>query len=207
MEGPRTGYDEKLAHILSGAASLFAEKGYHQASMRDIGRKTGVSLSGLYHYVQSKEELLFLIQDRCFGTVLSKLERLLEGVEDPSERLRLLIENHLGFFVNAMDEMKVLSHEADSLTGRYRRRVNGKKTRYARVVDEILGSLRPANQAMDRRVATFAFFGMINWIYTWYRPERDAPVTELVNDFHRLFLRGYLGAESPSAPTVAGVAE
>lgn len=199
MEAPRAGYDEKLAHILSGAAAVFAEKGYHRASMRDVGRKTGVSLAGLYHYVSGKEELLFLIQDRCFATVLEQLDRLLDGETDPEERLRLLLENHLGFFVNAMDEMKVLSHEAGSLTGEYRQRVNAKKKRYTQLCEEILASIRPGeDQAIDRRVATFALFGMMNWIYTWYRPERDEPVTDLVDDLQQLFLRGYLGLEASS---------
>src|SRR5215210_4171661 len=81
MTDERSAYDEKLESILRTAASIFAEKGYHQASIRDIARATGVSLSGLYYYFDSKEELLFLIQDHAFGTLTGNLERMLEGVE------------------------------------------------------------------------------------------------------------------------------
>ena len=63
-------YDQKLEFILRTAARIFAEKSYHSTSMRDISRATNVSLAGLYHYCKSKEELLFLIQDNCFGRVL-----------------------------------------------------------------------------------------------------------------------------------------
>src|SRR5690606_2592765 len=145
----------------------------------------------LYYYVRSKEELLFLIQDHCFGTVLENVERLLEGETDPVRRLRLFVENHVRFFVNNMRQMKVLSHEAASLSGEYRRRVQAKKRRYAARGRSVLVERRPVSSLMDPRVATFALFGMLNWIYNWSHPDRDVPVAELADGFSRLFLQGW----------------
>jgi AcrR family transcriptional regulator len=191
MSEERSAYDEKLESILRTSAAIFAEKGYHQASIRDIARATGVSLSGLYYYFESKEELLFLIQDHAFGTLLSNLERLLEGVEEPHRRLRILMENHLRYFIHNMAEMKVLSHESESLTGDYRTQVNAKKRRLTEVAAEILSELRP-REDVDLRVATFAMFGMMNWLYNWYRPGMDVPLEKLVDDLSSIFLDGYL---------------
>ena len=121
-------YDQKLVHVLKTSARVFANKGYHSTSMRDISRATKMSLSGLYYYFKSKEELLFLIQDYCFSTVIDDCHRLLAGVDDPVRRLKLLIENHLNYFVHNMSEMKVLSHEGESLAGdRYQHVANKKK--------------------------------------------------------------------------------
>lgn len=198
MTDERSAYDEKLESILRTAASIFAEKGYHQASIRDIARATGVSLSGLYYYFNSKEELLFLIQDHAFGTLLDSLERQLEGLSDPHRRLRILIENHLRYFIGAKAEMKVLSHESESLTGDFRRRVNAKKRRLTEVAMEILRELRPDGD-VDLRVATFAMFGMMNWLYNWHNPGVDVPVERLVDDMYRIFTHGFLpeGAQVP----------
>ncbi|HVH11626.1 MAG TPA: TetR/AcrR family transcriptional regulator [Longimicrobium sp.] len=193
MTDERSAYDEKLESILRTAAQIFAEKGYHQASIRDIARATGVSLSGLYYYFNSKEELLFLIQDHAFGTLLANLERLLEGVSEPHRRLRILMENHLRYFIANTHEMKVLSHEAEALTGDYRRRVNAKKRRLTEIAMEILGELRPEGD-IDPRVATFAMFGMMNWLYNWHRPERDVPLDRIVDDMYRIFVEGFLPA-------------
>jgi AcrR family transcriptional regulator len=88
-------YDKKLEHILRTSAQIFAEKSYHSTSMRDISRATGVSLAGLYHYCKSKEELLFLIQDHCFGRVLESLEGRIKDIDDPLAELRIFIDNHL----------------------------------------------------------------------------------------------------------------
>ena len=76
-------HDQKLEFILRTAARIFAEKSYHSTSMRDISRATDVSLAGLYHYCKSKEELLFLIQDNCFGRVLERLEQRLAEASEP----------------------------------------------------------------------------------------------------------------------------
>ena len=64
-------YDQRLARLLTAAARVFAEKGYHPTSMRELARETGMSLAGIYHYVAGKDELLYLIQRRCFTQVLS----------------------------------------------------------------------------------------------------------------------------------------
>jgi TetR/AcrR family transcriptional regulator, cholesterol catabolism regulator len=208
MKEERTAYDEKLASILSVAARIIAEKGYHQASIRDIARATGVSLSGLYYYFDSKEELLFLIQDHAFGTLVESLDRQLAGVTEPQRRLRILMENHLRYFLANKAEMKVLSHEAESLTGEYRRRVNAQKRRLTEVASGILAELRPEGD-VDLRVATFSMFGMMNWLYNWHRPEVDPPVEKLVDDMYRIFVSGFLpdGAAIADGARAAGAAE
>ena len=188
-------YDQKLLHVLKTSAEVFAEKGFHSTSMRDISRATKMSLSGLYYYFKSKEELLFLIQDHCFTTIIDDCRMLLEGVDDPVRRLKLLIENHLNYFVNNMHEMKVLSHEANSIGRELFRKINTKKRQYVDLVMELLGEIARENrvESIDIRVATFSLFGMMNWIYNWYDPRKDVDVEGLSSNITRLFLSGFLG--------------
>lgn len=190
MSQESTAYDQKLESILRTAASVFAERGYHRASIRDISRATGVSLAGLYYYFQSKEELLFLIQDHALEQLIGGAEERVVGVTDPRERLRRLMENHLRYFVQNMPEMKVLSHEAESLGGEYRTRVEARKRRLTMLAREILREIDPQSP-LDERVSAFALFGMMNWIYVWYQPERDVDVDRLVHDMTEIFMRGY----------------
>jgi AcrR family transcriptional regulator len=191
-----TRYDQKLEFILRTSARIFAGKGYHSTTMRDISRETQVSLSGLYHYCRSKEELLFLIQDNCFGRVLERLQERLQETAEPIEKLRLVIENHLSFFAANMAEMKVLSHEADSLAGEMHAHVSDKKQQYTQLVRQILSEAQQAQggeaQKIDLTVATYALFGMMNWIYNWYDPRGLLSVTDLVENLTRLFLSGFL---------------
>ena len=192
-------YDQKLEFILRTAARIFAEKSYHSTSMRDISRATSVSLAGLYHYCKSKEELLFLIQDNCFGRVLERLEERLLEVEDPIAKLGIFIENHLSFFAANMSEMKVLSHEAESLEGELYTHVSTRKDKYTRLARKILQEVqnsRQNKQPVDLTVATYALFGMMNWIYNWYDPHGKLNVNDLAQHLTKLFLGGF----APGAP-------
>src|SRR5947207_11353624 len=204
-------YDKKLELILRTTARIFAEKSFHSTSMRDISRATRVSLAGLYHYCKSKEELLFLIQDHCFGRVLQRLEERLQGELDPIAKLRIFIDNHLSFFAANMAEMKVLSHEAESLAGDLHEHVSTRKRQYTRTARKILsevqqtvgsgsesraprrnGQLKKPSKPVDLTVATYALFGMMNWIYNWYDPRGKLSVSQLVDNITRLFLSGFL---------------
>src|SRR6476469_10027021 len=193
-----TKYDQKLEFILRNAARIFADKNYHSTTMRDISRATNVSLAGLYHYCKSKEELLFLIQDNCFGRVLESLEERLRTEPDPLARLRIFIENHLSFFAANMSEMKVLSHEAESLRGDLYTHVSTRKDKYTKLARQILRDVqtsRENQQPIDLTVATYALFGMMNWIYNWYDPSGKLTVNQLVDNITNLFLRGFLTSE------------
>jgi AcrR family transcriptional regulator len=195
---PQSKYDQKLVHVLKTSAAIFAEKGYHSTSIRDIARATEMSLSGLYYYFKSKDELLFLIQDYCFSTVIEDCHKLLDGVDDPVHRLKLLIENHLHYFVHNMNEMKVLSHEANSISGDLFKKVNSKKRQYVDLVMALLEEIAREHRVrgVDLRVATFSLFGMMNWIYNWYNPRKDVNVAGLARNITRIFLSGLLGDKS-----------
>src|SRR5580658_4112929 len=111
---PATRVDRRLEHILEHATEVFCLKGYDGASMRDLSRATGMSLAGLYHYCESKERLLFLIQKHTFTTILEKLKARLENVTDPEQRIRIFVLNHLEYFVSNQQGLKVLSHEDEA---------------------------------------------------------------------------------------------
>jgi len=187
--------DQKLEALLSSAAREFALRGYDRTSMRDLARASGISLAGVYYYVQSKEELLFLIQSRNFEAVIAGMRDALRGVTDPVERLQRFIDNHLDYFATHMAEMKVLSREADALEGEFLQRVNDMKRQYTRALMDVLADIErthgPAHA--NRRVAAYSLFGMINWIYTWYDPLGDVGVELLSQNVCRLFLGGYVG--------------
>ncbi len=193
-------YEDKLERLLSISAEVFAAKGYHNASIRDISKKAGVSLSGLYYYFSSKDELLFKIQDRAFRGVIEELGHKLEGQKhDPEEKLRILIHNHVSFFAQDMASMKVISHEYDSLRGKYRDEIRALRLRYSDIVTEILREVRRSSGGGDTaplNVATYALFGMMNWIYAWYRPGSTVSVDRLAEHLYKLFAAGFIGEAS-----------
>lgn len=192
-------YDERLEHLLATAARVFAEKGYHPTTMRDLARATGMSLAGMYYYVPSKDDLLYLIQERCFQQVLNGAEAAVEQASDPSERLRRFIRYHVTFFASNMDAMKVLSHEADVLDTERDGAIAALKRRYVNFLTGLLDALGIETKEPAGHVAGFALFGMMNWIYTWYHPEGAVDPGALADVFSDIFLHGVLDTSSTSA--------
>ena len=189
--------DDRLQQLVRTTTTIFAERGYHATSMRDLSRASGMSLAGIYHYVRSKHELLFLIQDQCFAEVHAGAVGALEGVTDPEERVRAFIRHHLVFFTGHMDKMKVLSHEDDELEGTMRQQIRERKRAYVDLLTSLLHEVdhRPVNPV----VAGYTLFGMMNWIYTWYNPAGAIRPEQLAGDVARLFLYGYLPATRHAA--------
>jgi len=168
---PTSRYDKRLAEILVHATQVFREKGYEAASMRDLSRATGMSLAGLYYYFESKERLLFLIQKHTFTTIVVRLKAKLKGVEDPEQRIRVFILNHLEYFLANPAAMKVLSHEAEVLKNGFAAELAAIKREYYRTCVTLLEEFkRPHNLNFSTRIAVLSLFGMMNWIYTWHNP-------------------------------------
>jgi len=192
---PRERFDRRLEEILAHATAVFCDKGYDAASMRDLSRATGMSLAGLYYYFESKEKLLYLIQKHAFETILTSLRGRLEGIMDPEQRLRLLIQNHLEYFLANQKAMKVLSHEDEVLKNGYGTEVRAIKRAYYRVCLGLVEDLMSARGVKSSaRIAVLGLFGMMNWIYTWYNPRVDADAGVLARQMSDIFLSGALGA-------------
>ena len=191
---PQREPQEKLQLILRHAAHVFCEKGYEGASIRDISRTSGVSLAGLYHYIKSKQELLYLIQIHTFKTIVARLEKSLAGVTEPVERLRILVHNHLDYFLQHPVEMKVLAHEDEALEGAYRKEVLEVKRRYVEIALGIFEQMRRTGAArrLNPRVAVLSLFGMMNWTYTWHREEVDPQADALADTIAGMFLHGVM---------------
>jgi AcrR family transcriptional regulator len=183
------------------AMRIFAERGFHATSMRDLSKASGMSLAGIYHYVRSKHELLFLIQDQCFAEVTSGAEQALAPLTDPEERVRAFICHHVLFFTGHMDKMKVLSHEDDELEGTMGERIRKRKRTYVDLLTQLLTAV--GHEGMTPRVATYALFGMMNWIYTWYNPSGSITPAQLADELAQLFLNGYLPSNRNAAGLVA----
>ena len=192
---PESRFDQRLASILQHATEVFYEKGYEGASMRDLSRSSGMSLSGLYHYFESKEKLLYLIQKHTFSTIVERLRARLDEIADPEQRIRAFILNHLEYFLANRKAMKVLSHEADALKNGFGAEIAAIKREYYRICVELLEGFKHAKRLeFSSRMAVLSLFGMMNWIYTWYKPRIDGDAQELAREMGDIFLRGICAA-------------
>jgi AcrR family transcriptional regulator len=192
-------YDRKLVEILRTAAAVFAEVGFDPASIRMVADRADISVAGLYYYVHSKEELLYLIQYHVFDGLVRRFDTdsaqmLADGGEAarPEARLFRFIHNHLDHFLADMDSLTVCTRELRRLNGDYLQEVEALQRAYFSQAFEIFQELCSSHDGvqMDPRTATLAMFGAINWVSTWYNPASDKSARELAGELVNLYLRG-----------------
>jgi TetR/AcrR family transcriptional regulator, cholesterol catabolism regulator len=194
-----TRFDRRLAEILDYATEVFAEKGYEGASMRDLSRLSGISLAGLYYYFESKEKLLYIIQQHTFTTIIERLRDRLTTSSDPEQRIRIFVQNQVEYAVAKQKAMTVLSHEDDVLKNNYGAELAAIKREYYRIcfglVEDFLKAQGakpslPKGATVSTRTAVMGLFGMMNWLYTWYNPRVDPGAEVIAREIADIFLQG-----------------
>jgi len=206
-----TRFDRRLAEILDCATEIFASKGYEGASMRDLSRLSGISLAGLYYYFDSKEKLLYFIQHHTFTTIIEHLRTRLAASDNPEERLRIFVQNHVDYAIAKTKAMKVLSHEDDVLKDSYGAELAAIKREYYRICVALVDDLAKAEGLelgarghIGTRTAVMGLFGTMNWLYTWYNPRVDPDVQTLAREIGDVFLHGVRGGGMAGARSQTG---
>jgi AcrR family transcriptional regulator len=190
-----TNPNPNLDEILVRSARLMAHRGYHGTSMRDLAGVTRRSLSGLYHYFASKEDLLYLINKRGFSSLLDIAEDLRRAELGPTKALKGLIARHIGFFVDHLDEMRVMMFGTLELSKDRGREINRLKEAYRQNVQEIVQAYIADARGSGLSEAelarkTYLLFGMMNWIFGWYSSGAHGTPVDLADDIFRTFTKG-----------------
>jgi AcrR family transcriptional regulator len=169
----RARYDRRQQEVIDRAAHVFAEQGYHATSMNDLIEATGLTSGGLYHYIGSKEELLFMILDGLMEPLLARIDEILSEQAPASEQLRRVVSAWMAHVESHLDHMKVFQQErlvAES--GPYWKQVRERRKTFERLLDDLLARLEAEGElrVADRKLALFALLGMVNWTTQWYDP-------------------------------------
>ncbi len=191
-------FDLKRLQVLSAAARVFCAVGYDKASMRRIAAEAQASLAGIYHYIASKEELLYSIQLHTFDSLLRGLRSSLAGIVDPRERLAAAVRNHIRHFGENMPELKICARELETLEGKAYDKVHDRRRSYFETVHDLVKELQPqSDDPLRSWLATANLFGMLNWFYQWYDAERTrVSLDDLAAQQTALFLDGYIASAS-----------
>ncbi|HUZ48674.1 MAG TPA: TetR/AcrR family transcriptional regulator [Candidatus Dormibacteraeota bacterium] len=189
-------YDRRFEDILDSTEDLFAEKGFHATSMRDIAHAADMSIAGLYYYLPSKQAALFFVCTRIFDRLDAAADEL-RDIADPEERLRTFVRTHLAYMLRNEDAYRVLLHDMDALDGEYGDRMRLRKRRYFSLAADLVSRLDVNPAFISPRIAAGALFGMLNWAPTWYRRGLDGDIGTVADNILALFLGGISATASP----------
>jgi TetR/AcrR family transcriptional regulator, cholesterol catabolism regulator len=189
----RERYDRKRAQVVLEAARVFARQGYDQTSVPDLSEALGMAAGALYHYFDSKEDLLIAICDQLMDPLLSEARELLAGEQPPAERLRALLRLWVGHVIEHRDHMLVFQQERHVIErGEQWRKVRDSRKRFERLLDEALQAARAdgLTRLADDRLELSALLGMVNHTAQWYRPRGRLSGTQIADGYATLILAG-----------------
>ncbi len=201
--GRAPGYDDQRELILARAATLFAQRGYSATSMNELALACGVGKATLYHYYRDKYAMLVSIAE---GHV-QRLQALVTEVEAealaPEQRLRELIRRIVEEYADAQYAHRVLTEDVKFLDEADRERILGQEREVVAGFARAVVALRPdLKKPRLAKPLTMLLFGMINWMFTWMKPEGaldHAAIAPIVAD---LFLGGLPAVKAPRRAAV-----
>jgi TetR/AcrR family transcriptional regulator len=173
MARPRAAtYDDQRDRILRQAAELFALQGYGGTSMNAVAQACGVSKAALYHYVRDKSELLALIALTHVERLEGLTREVLSEDEAPDQRLRRLILRFVDEYAVSRHEHRVLTEDVKFLAPGEQQQVVAAQRRVVQAFANVVREIRPElAEAGVHKALTMLLFGMINWMFTWLRPD------------------------------------
>ncbi|HYP83574.1 TetR/AcrR family transcriptional regulator [Variovorax sp.] len=189
--GRSANYDDQREMILAQAANLFAQRGYPATSMNQVAQACGLSKATLYHYYRDKYALLVSIADDHVSRLAALIDEEATLSLTGEARLRHLIYRIVGEYADAQNAHRVLTEDVKFLEDADRERVLGKERRvvegFARAVADVRSDKAGAGLA---KPLTMLLFGMINWMFTWMKPDRALDYEAMGPIVADLFLGG-----------------
>ena len=168
--------------ILSRAATLFSQRGYHAVGIRDLAEAVGLSTSTLYHYYATKQEILFAIISRFLAEFTS---RLVAGLRDvtvpPRKRLERAVTEHVQLTVARSEELLVGNPVLNALSPEQRARVAAMRREYRDAVRDVIAEGAAAGEfhVADPLLTAMAMLDMLDGVRSWYHGEGPLALPDL----------------------------
>lgn len=178
--------------ITAAAIEIFAERGYHGASIRDIARRAGLSLSALYYWHPSKQHLLAAMIEEGTQEYFHRCDEALRTAgDDPVRRLLAMVRATVEYRVHRSVESELATSEWRNLEPEHRERLDGLRRSasalWAQIVDD--GTARGAFRCPHPEDARRTIVAACNAVAQWYSPDGAVGVSELVERYGKIALR------------------
>lgn len=190
MVRPRAeNYEERRVEILDTAAALFAARGFEATSMSSIAGALGVSKALVYHYFESKEELLFeMLLSHCRLLIETANRAVASG--NAEEKLKELIASLMQLYMSSRDKHVVLMNCLKALSLEQQAEIKGEEKKIVAIIKGLVGQIKKDSSAGEVSATAMYLMGSINWTYTWFKEGGAISAQDYAELASRLFLEG-----------------
>lgn len=173
------------------AAKSFAAHGYEGTSLRQVAADVGIKVGSLYNHITSKEDLLLSVMGGTMDELNELMDAALEGKTDPLERLIAFIECHIRFHAEHAQQVFIGNTELRSLEAAARKEITEKRRAYRAQLEELIVAVGDAGLAnlLNARLHVFSLVAIGTHVSSWYRPDGDFDLDEIVKTYTKIVLR------------------
>jgi AcrR family transcriptional regulator len=189
--------------VVAAAAKVFYERGYSAATVQDIADELGILKGSLYHYIETKEDLLFRVFEQVHKEVEGILEEVL-AVEDlnPLERVSLYVRRIVVHNLNDLQRISIYYHELDRLGEERRKAVIAWRRRHDRFLCDLIREAQEQGlpeASVDAGLLANCVLATVIWPYRWFHAgSADTPDT-IAETCTAFVSRGLIGGFLPAA--------
>ncbi|WP_344249567.1 TetR/AcrR family transcriptional regulator [Isoptericola hypogeus] len=179
--------------VTAAALDLFATQGYATTSVQQIVEAAGVTKGAMYHYFQSKDDLLFAIYDRMLALQKAHLDEIVAAGGAAEDVVRAVCVDVVETSIDFLPEGTVFFRSMHMLAEPRLKEVTQRRREYH---DEFAALLRRGQDEgvfrsdVPRSVLVAHFFSDVHYLSHWYSPEGPETKTEVAQQLTELFLRG-----------------
>ena len=192
---PRTRRN-RAQDVIEAAIRVFHKKGYASASIQDVAEEVGVLKGSLYHYIDSKEDLLARLFEDSAGHFMAMLDEASNLDAPPVERLRRFAYSCSYWYLRNIERVTIYANEWKHLTGKRLKTVVGIREDYERRLASLIGEVKEGGEArpdLDVNFATYFIFGALNGLPEWYRRRGPDPAERIAESYAGLIVATVVG--------------
>jgi AcrR family transcriptional regulator len=178
--------------IVRKAATLFREKGYKAASMRDLAEAVGVEAASLYNHIKSKSELLHELVFSVANKFVLKMDEIESENISSLEKMEKLLRFHINEMIHNYEEVYVSDREwkhlSDPYLSNYQNQRRVYRKRIAAIIEE--GIRNKEIKTIDAPTVVLIFLHAVSGIESWHRSTKKITATELEQNMVTILIDG-----------------
>jgi AcrR family transcriptional regulator len=174
--------------LLSVAVELFASKGFHGVGIRELASAAGLSTASLYHYMGTKERLLFQIMHDALQRLNTAADAISTSCADPRDRLAMLVRMHVVTHALQRDASVVVDDELRALERDDRSIIVEQRDTYERYWARTIADGVEAGvfTVPDQRAARLSLIEMCSAVARWFSIDGPQSISELAEIYVKL---------------------
>jgi AcrR family transcriptional regulator len=180
--------------ILAAAVQLFAEYGYHAATMRDIAQMAGIQAASIYYHYPSKQALLIEIMESHMRQLNANLESIVSMPHEVQQCLYEAISNHILLHTIYKSEFFIIDTEIRALELENRGKILALRDHYEELIQGLLreGMNQGVLRQTDVKISSYAIIAMCTEVAQWFRPAGRLSVQKVIEMYFQLVTDGLL---------------